>query len=223
MDYRKPEAAMSVRANADKKFLLKYLFIALACIAFALWSLYDGLVVYPNKLIQAKAYADLAELGSTEQSKRWQVLAKENGWSPGMQEAPEIVAGKLKFQFVMAALAGLVGIPLLVWYLKTRGTHLDFDGQRVTASWGPAFELGSVTSLDKRKWSKKGIAKLEYSDGDATKNFKLDDFMYSRQEVGEILTAIEDRLSPAQITGGAPEPPAESGLSDANLVEANDE
>jgi hypothetical protein len=214
---------MSIRAVADKKFLLKYLIIAVACIGFALWSLYDGLVVYPDKLVQAKAYDELADLGSTEQSKRWQALAKENGWSPGRQEPPDVVQGKLVFQFVMAAISGLVGIPLLIWYVKTRGTFLELNDGRLTASWGPAFDLDSVSGLDKRKWSKKGIAKVEYDEGSTTKKFKLDDFMYTRAAVGEILKAVEARLSPAQIVGGESEKPTETDPADVNLAEVNED
>ncbi len=193
---------MSIRADADKKFLLKYFLIAIACIAFSLWSLYDGFIGYPQTLTEAKAYAELAKLGPTEQSQRWQALAKEKGWSAGVREAPEIIEGKIKFQFFMAAASGLVGIPLLIWYFRTRGTYLELEGDRLTASWGPTFDISSVTSLDKRKWSKKGIARLEYSGGSATGKFKLDDFMYSREAVGEILKAVESRLSPSQIIGG---------------------
>ena len=100
---------------------------------------------------------------------------------------------------------------------------MELDGERLTASWGPAFEIGSVTSVDKRKWSKKGIAKLEYSDGNATKKFKLDDFMYNRAAVGEILKAIEGRLSADQIVGDEPKKTAETDHVDENIAEARDE
>ena len=214
---------MSIRAVANKKFLLKYVFIALACIAFGLWSIYDGLIGYPKKLPKAEAYAEISELAPTERSKRWQVISKENGWSPGLPDTPEVIEGKIMFQFFMAGVTGLVGIPLLIWYFKTRNTYVELDGERVRASWGPEFDLGSVNRVDKSKWSKKGIAKLEIDGGNSTSKFKLDDFMYSREEVGEILRAVEARLSPNQIVGGEPEKTATTGVNDGSVGNAGDD
>ena len=74
---------MTLRANADKKFLFKFLLIGLICVGFALYSLYDGLVKYPSWMPSAEAWAELKadeSLDDAERDARYKVLAEQNGW-----------------------------------------------------------------------------------------------------------------------------------------------
>lgn len=50
---------MNIRATTEIKFLLKFLLIGIACFAFVLWSVYDGLVKYPNQMPRAVAWEKL--------------------------------------------------------------------------------------------------------------------------------------------------------------------
>ena len=50
---------MNTRANTEFKFLLKYLLIGIACLGFALFSLYDGLVRFPARIPRAAAWEKL--------------------------------------------------------------------------------------------------------------------------------------------------------------------
>ena len=98
------ENLMNLRANPESKFLLKYLVIGLGCVAFAGWSLYDGLVVAPNKIPRAQAWAELQEekLISDEENKKWKEISKENGWSskrPNKDESVESIQHFITYQY----------------------------------------------------------------------------------------------------------------------------
>ncbi len=73
---------MTVRANSDSRFLMKYLLIGIGCLAFGSWAVYDGFVSYPKKLEKAKILANLKtenEDASVWQQ-RWKEVAVEKGW-----------------------------------------------------------------------------------------------------------------------------------------------
>lgn len=193
---------MSIRADADKKFLLKFLLISIACFLYGLYCVYDGLIGYPSKLPRARAYAELADLDETERSKQWQVIAKENDWSHGKPDPPEEIEAGIMFQWAQLAVCLLVGIPLLIWYFRTKGSWIELDGDRLRTSWGKEFLLPAATALDKRKWEKKGIAKVEFGKSGQAETFKMDDFMYERKSMGEILKAIEKHVPADKITIG---------------------
>ena len=201
------KTTMSVRAEADTKFLRKYLFIALACVAFAIYCLVDGIVLAPNKMPQTVAYADLADQfpDMTERSNEWQRVVKENDWPYVIPEkTPEELESYIMWQYIMAAGCFLVAIPLVVWYQKTKGTHVEADETAIRGSWGVEVPLDSIESVDKKKWHNKGIAKITYSDAGNQKVFVLDDFKYLREPMGKIMEIIESKVAPQKILNDKP-------------------
>jgi hypothetical protein len=64
--------------------------------------------------------------------------------------------------------------------------------------------MDQVTSLEKRQWRNKGIAKLIYNDG-KKRTFVIDDFKFKRGPTDEILAEVEKRIGHDKITGGPPE------------------
>lgn len=211
--------SMTIRAEADKKFLMKFLLISIACFAFGLYCIYDGLIGYPSQLPRARAFAELDHLDDSERTKQWQVIAKEKGWSHGLPDPPEEIEGKILWQWIMLGVCSLVGVPLLIWYFRTKGSWVELDGKTVRTSWGKEFDLTTVTELDKRKWAKKGIAKVGFNQGNTTETFKLDDFMYSRDEMGKILAEVEkhvpaDRIIGAELPESSSTKKAESSTSE---------
>jgi hypothetical protein len=112
-------------------------------------------------------------------------------------------------QYAMAILASVIGLPMLLVALKSRGNWIEANGAGLTSSWGERFNYDQIVQLDKKKWQKKGIAKLTYLDGDRKRRFVLDDYKYERLTMDAILYEIEQCIDPAMIVNGPPEPPPE--------------
>ena len=197
---------MTVRANADLKFLRKYFFIAIACILFALYCLLDGIVLAPKKMPKSEAYAKLvAEVeDSTEQVKRWQQIVKENKWEHAIPEkTPEKLRSYIFAQYVMAAICFAVAIPMLLWYFKNKTSWVEGNERSLTDSFGRGFDFSNIEKVDKKKWETKGIAKVYLNEDGSERKYVLDDFKYERAPMGEIMEMLEKTLKPEQIIDGS--------------------
>jgi hypothetical protein len=196
---------MTIRAERDPRFYLRFLIIGLAALGFACWALYDGFIAYPLAQERALLFEKLLEDGRGED---WDAEATERGWSttpPGESKPHEEYEVDVKMQFWMAGLAGLVGfVPLLaVW--RSRGRWIELSGNTITTSWGQTVPLDQAAQLEKRQWRNKGIAKLRYNDGGRTKTFVIDDFKFKREPTDQILVEVEKQIGIDKITGGPPE------------------
>ena len=196
---------MTLRANIDRRFYLKFLLIGVAIIGFALWSLYDGAVKYPNQRSRALEFQKLDEEG---RSAEWQEFARGRGWptDPPGEPKTEVDFG---MQFIMAAGAGTVGLVLLIVVWRSRGRWIEASESGLKSSWGQSVDFDCVVSINKKKWREKGIAKIKYEDGKRRKSFVLDNYKYDRQATTMILYELESKSGTDKIVGGPPEPPPE--------------
>ena len=76
-------------------------------------------------------------------------------------------------------------------------------------SWGQELEFSEITSLDKKKWKAKGIAKVKYQREGRKRRLVLDDWKYSTEPTVEILRDVEANIGLERIHRGAPEPPVQ--------------
>ena len=148
----------------------------------------------------------------TERSQKWQEVCEENGWSYAIPEkTPEELQTYIQWQFWMAAGSFLVGIPMIIWFFRTKKTWVEADESSIQGSWGQEVQFKSIETLDKKKWKNKGIAKITYQQDGASKKFVLDDFKYQREPMGEIMKLIEASLNENQIVNGVTESPTKAG------------
>jgi len=207
---------MNLRANAETKFLLKYLLIGIACLAFAAWALYDGFINYPSQLPRAQAWEDLqAEIASSpdlspeDLSAEWKQISEENNWSSKRLTDAHPVAALEKniiYQYIFIGIGLLVGTPCVLWYLRNKGTWLESTEDGVRSSSGQELKLSQVTKFDKNKWEKKGIGVLHYADDQGTENtFVIDDLKYDRKTTDEIVAWIETKIPAEMIVNGLTE------------------
>jgi hypothetical protein len=195
---------MTIRAERDPRFYLRFLLIGLAAGAFACWALYDGFIAYPLAQERALVFEKLLDEGRGDD---WDAEAIERGWStspPAKSKHAEEFEVDVKMQFWMAGLAGLVGLFPLLSVFRSRGRWIELSGDTLTSSWGQTVKMDQVTSLEKRQWRNKGIAKLIYNDG-KKRTFVIDDFKFKRGPTDEILAEVEKRIGHDKITGGPPE------------------
>ena len=196
---------ITLRANIDRKFYLQFLLIGIAAIGFALWSLFDGAVKYPNQRVRALEFEKLAEEGRMAE---WQETARQRGWPTDRPGEPKTEID-FAMQFIMAGAAGTVGLAFLFVVFRSRGRWIEASESGMNSSWRQSFDFDRVVSIDKKKWKNKGIAKIKYEHGNRKKTFVLDNYKYDRKTTDKILYMLETKVGTDKITGGPPEPPPE--------------
>jgi len=172
---------MSVRANVDNKFIRRYMIIAIGGLAFMLWGAYDAFVAFPKKLEMAHAFAEIKDQPDYEN--KWLALYEKNkdkGWTRAK--------------------------PTLMKYFKTKGTWMESTDKGISTSWGKSVDFDQITKIDKRKWEKKGIAKVHFKDEVNTEGVMVfDDFKYDRSTMSELMSMCEKGLKRDQIVNGKSE------------------
>ncbi len=195
----------SLRADYDPKYFLRFLLIAIGCLAFTGWCFYDALVKYPAELERAEVYwrevSNSGEKYKGMERDRWREVVAEKNWPTAPPEQPDKLRHNISSQYLYAAICCLIGIPCLIKWFLARGTWVENRERTVMSSWGESFDFQDVLSIDKSRWAKKGIARINYQSDGKTRNFVFDDFKYNRAVMGEILSRIEAGLTDEQISG----------------------
>lgn len=200
-----------VRTNIAKSYLGRMALIGLFCLGLSGWSLYDGLVSYPQQRKEALLFQEYAKKGDTkEHREQWQEEAAKRGWqntdNPGKPRDDNDIFG----QFVMAGVTAPIGLCFLGLLLLRLGCWIEADENGLRTNRGHEFPYGQITVLDKKKWQSKGIAKIRYQVEDREKKLTLDDYNYERESTQSILRMVEDHIDHSKITNGPPEPPPKS-------------
>jgi hypothetical protein len=198
---------MATRSIDDKRYSRRFILMGAAICGFSLWSLYDGFIKYPREQSRALAYE---ELEREHRENEWDQLAAEKGWSvqiPQKSKDPTAYDTSIKLQYAMAGLTALIGLPMLLMALASRGKWIESSDAGITTSWGESFNFDQILKVDKRKWAKKGIAKVYYQDGDQQRRFVIDDFKFERPTMDRLLYELEQHIDADKIVNGPPEPP----------------
>jgi hypothetical protein len=177
---------MTIRANSDRRFFLRFLLIGLVVAGFGLYCVYDGAIGYPLQRERALRYEEFELEGRLGE---WGAFAREQGW----------------MQYIMAGVCGALALWFFSIVLRNRNRWIEASPSGVTSSWGQRFDWADVISVDKKQWKKKGIAKIHYQEGDRRRRFIIDDFKFLRKPTGKILQMLETRVGHDKITGGHPE------------------
>ncbi|MBX3417794.1 MAG: hypothetical protein KF851_09335 [Pirellulaceae bacterium] len=205
---------MSLRANFQTSYLWRYAILAIVCLGFSTWFLYDGFVGYPLKFEAATEWEKLSHLDTDERAAKWREIVAEKNWPKKTpdQKAEEIKSA-IPGQYFWGGLTAILGIPALLFFLTSRMSWVERTETGLTTSWGQTIDFSTVTKLDKTKWAKKGIAKATYSDNGRQRVFVFDDFKFEREPLGKMLYDLEQVLGDEQVVGGpresTPEQPVE--------------
>jgi hypothetical protein len=113
--------------------------------------------------------------------------------------------------------AGIVpfGLLFLFQWIRKRGRWVEGDDEGLRNSSGTLFSYGQIAEIDKKRWDKKGIAKVRYEQDGAQKTFVLDDCNYDYQPVRELVRLVESKIDREKIVGGDPEPEETAGEQQA--------
>ena len=197
-------------AKTENKFFLKYLIIGLIGLAFAGWSLYDGLVKYPSQLPRAEAWQQMTEEFPTElYAEKWAEIAAKNDWDPKKpkhEETIEYVKQNILFQWLFLAVGLAAAGTCLGWYFRNKSTWIGSDAEGIRSSKGDEVKWSAITKFNKSKWQKKGIAIVHYDSEDGPKKFIIDDLKYERKKTDQIVCLLESKIEAEKIVYGEPEP-----------------
>ena len=198
---------MTVRANFQKNYLMRYAIVAAACSLFALWFAYDGFIGYPSKLPAAEAYDELRVIEDDERRiEEWQEVAEQRGFSKSIPtKTAEEIHSDITGQYFFGALNLVIAIPLTILWLRSRGSWVEATDNGLRSSWGQEVDFSTVSKLDKKKWEKKGIARAHYTEDGTEKAFVFDDFKFEREPINQILRSLEAVLDREQVINGITE------------------
>jgi len=201
---------MNVRTKVNSSHLVRLAIIGCFCVGFGLYCLYDGYIGYPGQQERAKEFIKFTEehkaLEPLEIANQWKVYAAEKEWPTGNPGEPK-EDHEIAFQFVMAGATGAVGLIFVVQLFMWRGRWIEVNDSTITSSRGHQFHLDDIVGLDKKKWDKKGIAKVLYQTDGKNGRLVLDDCNYERDTTQKILRQIEKNIDHSKIVNGKPEPP----------------
>lgn len=192
----------SVRARVSKQQITRLSVIALITCGLSLWSFYDGLVAYPQQRERALVYKECEE---ADDFAKWREICEQKGWKTSNPGEAKTEAD-IQMQYVQGTIAGAIGLFVLFKLLTTLGRTLEGTADGLKASWGPEFRFDQVTQIDKKKWDRKGIARIRYEQDGKTKTFVLDDYIFERQPTDEIMRRMEAIAGVDKIVNGKPEP-----------------
>ena len=108
----------------------------------------------------------------------------------------------------MAVLTAVIGLPMLLLALKSRGNWIECERTSITSSWGESFNFDQVLLSSTRKSGRrKASPKSPTRTANRKRRFVVDDFKYERPTMDQILYELEQRIDPDKIVNGPPEPP----------------
>ncbi len=193
---------MKVAAKISREWRDRMAIILILLIGAAGWFFYDGFISYPKYNVKASEYAKLAEVYKADDAllqEKWKQLALEKGWDS--EDVPKHRKNeKQQFQWGTGL---LIAFALFVfWMFHEMRKTITADDEKFLGiatglspfSHGVSVKYESVVGIDKRKWDKKGIAKIFYKTEKGTRNSVLiDDYKYAGSE--KILERCEQILA----------------------------
>ena len=208
---------MNLRTEINPRFLLRMGLVGLFCIGMTAYCFYDGMVAWPAQGERANAYLEFKEqnfeVGEKDLFDLWKVEAEKRGWPAGVAGKEVTPYGKpktdidLNGQFYMGGFTGLLGLFFLGRVLLNRGCWIEADENGLRSSEKREVQYDQVTSLDKKKWQSKGIAKVLYEVDGRKDKIVLDDCNYVRDSTNAILRQVEAAIGTDKIVNGKPEKP----------------
>ena len=205
---------MNIKANAHQGYLIKYLLIGVAALAFALWHAKDAVLVYPTLRPLAAAYETLqgpldedgqSAIPDGELQERWQTLAAEKGWPEEFPKTHDEINNLLLYNYFIAIVFGSIGLGCLFIALTTIGKWVELKNGVLSDKKGKSIDIKDIVEIDKRRWEKKGLVTLTATSKGASKKMILDDLKFERQPVDQILMHIEKTVGEDKIINGETE------------------
>lgn len=182
-----------VTARISAGFRWRRALLAVVLIGWALWSLYDGLIAYPEQRRRAEAYAEIQDRGGNDWVAEWERTAAGNGW-PGDNPGTPRSDADVFLQYVFVVLTLPPGL-LCAWsFVSSFRRWIGLDGEVLVTHSGKRIAFDAITDLDLRRWERKGIAVVQYEQDGRRGKLVLDDWKYDQAATEAMVAQVRGHL-----------------------------
>ena len=168
--------AADIVALPDRSFRMKRYLIVVMLVGMGLWFCYDGFYNWPKQLRAAEAL------------EKQQLTPSEKPHSKK----------DIFYNQVLGLSLPPLGLLALAWFLYGSRGQYKLSGQTLHIPGHDPIPVEAITLIDKSKWDRKGIARIEYESAGKQRSFKLDNFIYQEEPTRLIVKRLEEVLFPDQ-------------------------
>ena len=185
---------MAEKAKIRNGYSGRMIFLAVIALALGGWFLYDGLVGYPAKQQIAEKFEQINQKYGQDYAKHWEKLRRKHHWPV----SPTIVTDSdIQTQFYYAIPCLIFGVMSAGGFFLMNRRWIEADDEGLKTSRGQHARWDQITSVDKRRWDKKGIAIVHYDHNGKDQRITLDDWKYDPAATAAILQRVEVHLGVA--------------------------
>lgn len=202
---------MNAKASISNGYRWRLGIIALMCIGWGLYCLYDGFIAYPAENAHYERYEAIKQAHPDTWRDEWDRLALENNLPINPSELEHHEPWDIYAQYIMAAVTLPIGLLFGVAFMRAKSRWIAGDEQGLHTSWGQHAPWDAITSVDKTRWKSKGIAVVYYRDpaGNGERRITLDDWKYEREPTTALVAAVDAKLGNTASELGADASPQE--------------
>jgi hypothetical protein len=165
-----------VVALPDRSFRMKRYLIVLMLVGMGLWFCLDGFYRWP------------AELREAETLRKQQLTPNKE---PHSQT-------DIFWNQVLGVVLPPIGFLALAWFLYGSRGRYRLSGQTLYVPGHEPIPIEAITVIDKSKWERKGIARIEYESAGKPRSLRLDNFVYQEEPTRLIVKRLEEALFPEE-------------------------
>ena len=206
---------MDIKANARKGYITKFLLIGLVALAIGGWHLADAIVKAPSMRVHADAYLEMQGppnengdymISDGDLQEAWTAYAEQHDLKITKPKLHDDITFFVTYNYFIGTIFMLLALWCLLNALPTIGKWIELRDGKLASKNGQEIALKDVTTIDKSRWEKKGIAKVSATDADGkVQTMIVDDLMYEREPTDQIMAEIERIAGVDKITGGKSE------------------
>ena len=182
---------MSTKTVISKGYRVRLGVIGLALVGWGCWSLYDGIVVYPEKQKMYQTYMQIQEQHKDNWDEKWQQVTAENHWDPGQPSAKSDL--DILMQYVMAGLTLPFGLYFSGLFMLAGRRFVLADDAGLHTNYVAEVPWDQIKSVDTTRWRSKGIALVQYEGPQGSGAVLLDDWKFEQQTTQNIFEMVADR------------------------------
>ncbi len=206
---------MDIKANARKGYILKFLLIGLGALAFGGWHLKDALISYPGLRQHADEYIEMRGpanengdymISDGDLQATWAEYAEPRGMPITEPKLHDEIHNLILYNYFIGGIFNAMGLWCLSVGLPAIGKWIAIKDGVLSNKRGSEIALSDITEIDKKRWEKKGIAKVSATTSDGkVQSFIIDDIQFEREPTDKIMAEIERVAGEDKITAGKPE------------------
>lgn len=189
---------MAHRATVANGYRWRLIIIAVVCLGYSGWCVYDGAYMLPEKQDKRAVFEQFVADNGPDPA-LWAAEARRLGWA--IEEPKEIGENDILTQWLQLAIVLPIGLYNLYLFLMWSRRFVEGDASGVRANGGRAFTWDQVAAVDAHKWDRKGIAYIEFESGSGQQMLVLDDWKMEREPTDAIFELLRGNVPEEKVSG----------------------